>query len=631
LAGITARLFSERDASVLHSVDVIRVEHLKGVCIVKFYHNTIAENDEAHERKFSQTNQKAGCNISMNQRAEGQAVTLTGAEAVVEMLKAHGVEVLFGLCGDTSLPFYDALARLPHGMRHVLTRDERSAAYMADGYARVSGKVGVCEGPSGGGATYILPGLAEANESSVPVLCINSDISVAARGRYTLTELDQGALMRPVTKWNAVLDRAQDIPRVFRAAFNQMTTGRPGAAHIALPFDVQNGSVERADVWGDASLGRYPARRVAPDPYLVERAAQLLGDAAQPVFICGGGAVIAGAEEELLKLAERLSASVATTISGKGSISEEHPLSVGVVGSNGGTPETRGIVDQADLVVFIGCRAGSVTTERWRHPPPGKVKVIHLDVDPAVLGANYRVDLPLLGDAKLALAGLNETLATLRRPLEATVVQEAKEQKFAGFNALAWSNDKPIKPERVVAEVAQALDPDAMVVADAGTPCPYFSAYYQVRSTGRRFFSNRAHGALGYSMSAAIGAHFARPQVKCVSVMGDGSFGFTCGELETAVRHRLPITFIVISNSTYGWIKAGQKSGYGQRYFAVDFDPTDHAAVAAAFGVKGWRVTEPKDLAKVLKEALAQVGPSLVDIVCQPLHEAKAPVSEWVA
>ena len=567
---------------------------------------------------------------TMNKPDE-QAGTLTGAEAVVEMLKAHGVEILFGLCGDTSLPFYDALARLPHGMRHVLTRDERSAAYMADGYARTSGKVGVCEGPSGGGATYILPGLTEANESSVAVLCINSDISVAARGRYTLTALDQGALMKPVTKWNAVLDRPQDIPRVFRAAFNQMTTGRPGAVHIALPFDVQNGSVDRADVWGDPSLGLYPARRVAPDLSFVERAAQMLGDAAYPVFLCGGGVVIAGAEADLLKLAERLSAPVATTISGKGSISELHPLAVGVVGSNGGTPETRAILDQADLVVFVGCRAGSVTTERWRHPTPGKTKVIHLDVDAAVLGANYPVDAPLVGDAKLALAALNDSLGTVQRPLEATVVQNAKEQKFTRFRDLTMSDDKPIKPERVVAEVAQALDPDAIIVADAGTPCPYFSAYYQVRVTGRRFFSNRAHGALGYSLSAAVGAHLARPQVKCVAVMGDGSFGFTCGELETAVRYRLPITFIVISNGTYGWIKAGQKSGYGERYFAVDFDTTDHAAVAAAFGVKSWRVTEPKELGKVLKEAVAHGGPSLVDIVCQPLHEAKAPVSEWIA
>jgi acetolactate synthase-1/2/3 large subunit len=547
------------------------------------------------------------------------------------MLRLHGVEILFGLCGDTSLPFYDALARLPHGMRHVLARDERSAAYMADGYARVSGKVGVCEGPSGGGVTYILPGLAEANESSVPVLCINSDISVGARGRYTLTELDQGGLMRPVTKWNKVLDRAQDIPRVFRQAFNQMTTGRPGAAHIALPFDVQNGVVERSEVWGDSALGKYPARRVAPDPYCVERAAQILRDAARPVFICGGGVMMAEAESELCALAERVSAPVATTISGKGSISEDHSLAVGVVGSNGGTPETRAIVDEADLIIFVGCRAGSVTTERWRHPAPGKQKVIHVDVDANVLGANYRVDAPLVGDAKLALAALEQALVLFKRPLDAGSVQKAREEKFAKFFALAESDDQPIKPERVVAELTQALDADAIVAADAGTPCPYLGAFYPARRIGRRIFSNRAHGALGYSLPAAIGAHFAKPNVQCVSVMGDGSFGFACGELETAVRYKLPITFIVISNSTFGWIKAGQRSGYGQRYFGVDFNPVDHAAVAAAFGVKSRRVTDPQDLGKILKQAIEFSGPALVDVVCQPLHEAKAPVSEWIA
>ena len=567
----------------------------------------------------------------MTKPIEEQTDTLTGAEAAVEMLKAHGVEIIFGLCGDTSLPFYDALARLPHGMRHILARDERSAAYMADGYARVSGKVGVCEGPSGGGVTYILPGLAEANESSVPVLCINSDISVTARGRYTLTELNQGALMQPVTKWNMVIDHAQELPQIVRTAFKEMTTGRPGAAHIALPFDVQNGLVNRAEVWGDASFGRYPAERVAPEPTGVDRAAGLLHGATRPVFICGGGIVISGAENQLLTLAERLSAPVATTISGKGSINEEHPLAVGVVGSNGGTPETRSVVDQADLIIFAGCRAGSVTTERWRHPAPGKTSVIHIDVDPAVLGANYPVDVPLVGDAKLTLKMLNEMLAGVQRPLAGSRVESAKEQKFAKFQTLAESGDKPIKPERVVVELTRALAADAIVVADAGTPCPYLSAYYPVRCTGRHFFSNRAHGALGYSMAAAMGAHFARPKAKCVAVMGDGSFGFTCGELETAVRYRLPVTFIVISNASYGWIKAGQKSGYGRRYFSVDFAVTDHAAVAAAFGVKSWRVTEPHEVGKILQQALAHDGPSLVDIVCQPLEEAKAPVSEWIA
>ncbi len=554
---------------------------------------------------------------------------MTGAEAVVEMMRAHGVEVIFGLCGDTSLPLYDALAR-QGSIRHVLTRDERHAAYMADGYARVTGRVGVCEGPSGGGATYLLPGLAEANESSIPVLAINTDIAVSSRNKFTLTELDQRSLMKPLTKWNAVLDRAADIPRMFRAAFESMTSGRPGAAHLALPFDVQNGSVEDADVWADPSLGSFPSRRTGPDPFMVELAAKLLRSAKQPVFICGGGVVISRAESELLELAEKLSAPVATSISGKGSIDEQHALAAGVVGSNGGTPETRAVVDAADLVLFVGCRAGSVTTERWRHPAPGKARIIHIDVDPAVPGTNYRVDVPLIGDARLCLAALNEALEGFAG-LPKLSVEKAKGEKFEKFRALAESSETPIKPERVVAELSKALDGDAIVVADPGTPCPYLSAYYVVRGTGRRYFSNRAHGALGYALAASVGAHYGRPSVKAVAVMGDGSFGMCAGELETAVRLKLPITFLVISNATYGWIKAGQKAGYAERYFSVDFGVTDHAKVAAAFGVRSWRVTLPSELGPVLKNALSSAEPTLVDIVCQPLHEAQAPVSEWVA
>jgi acetolactate synthase I/II/III large subunit len=578
----------------------------------------------------------------MNKPAEPKAVsgaqqarTLSGAEAVVEMLRLHGVDTIFGLCGDTSLPLYDALARLPHGITHVLTRDERSAAYMADGYARVSGRVGICEGPSGGGATYILPGLVEANESSVPILAITTDVSVSARGRYTLTEVDQGALMRPLTKWNTVLDRSADIPRVIRAAFNRMTSGRPGAAHIALPFDVQNGPVAADDVWADPTFGAYPASRVAPERAQIEQAARLLRAAKRPVAICGGGVVIAGAEAALARLAERLSMAVATTVSGQGSIADDHPLAVGVVGSNGGTPETRAIVDAADLVLFIGCRAGSVTTERWRHPTPGTKRIVHLDVDPAVIGTNYRTDAALTGDARLALEALGDMLDDLaRRASESPTLdalRRARAEKFARFDALARSEEMPIRPERLVKALSEALDADAIVVADPGTPCPYLSAYYPVRGTGRRLFSNRAHGALGYALSAAAGAQFARPGAKCVAVMGDGSFGMCVGELETLLRFKLPLTCVVVSNAVYGWIKAGQRAGYQQRYYSVDFSPTDHAAVAAAYGVKSWRVTDPRGLEAVLRQAVAHPGPSLVDVVCQPLHEAQAPVSEWVA
>ena len=191
--------------------------------------------------------------------------------------------------------------------------------------------------------------------------------------------------------------------------------------------------------------------------------------------------------------------------------------------------------------------------------------------------------------------------------------------------------DSPILPERTIATLRRVLDDDAIVVGDPGTPCPYISAYYELRTAGRSLFSNRAHGALGYALSASVGAAVGAPGRKVVSLMGDGSFGFTCGELETVVRLRLPITFIVFSNAVYGWIKAGQKTKFGERYYSVDFDRTDHAAVASAFGVTSWRVEDPDDLENVLRKATAHAGPTLVDIISQPLQDANAPVSEWIA
>ncbi len=555
---------------------------------------------------------------------------MTGAEAMVRMLQLHGVKHIFGLCGDTSLPFYDALFRLDHGMQHILTRDERSAAYMADGYARVSGRVGVCEGPSGGGATYLLPGIVEANESSIPVLGITTDIATTSRGRYALTELDQEALYRPLTKRTEVIDRADKLPEAVRRAFRAMTTGRPGSAHLGLPFDVQNGQVAEASVWAEAELGLYPSRRARPEADAIQQAAIALASARLPMFVCGGGVVIANAEEELEALATLLGAPVATTVSGQGSLAEDHPLCLGVVGSNGGTVPTREALSQADLVVFVGCRAGSVTTERWRYPAPG-TRVIHIDADPMVIGANYQTEVAIAADAKLALQGLLDELKMVSQKDGAALVSAAKEKKFSEFRALAVKDDVPILPERIVAALQEILPRDATVVCDPGTPCPYFSAFYEFRESGRHFISNRAHGALGYSMAAAVGAHFGRPRTKTVSVMGDGSFGFTVGELETIVRLRVPILMVVISNSTYGWIKAGQKTGFGQRYFSVDFSRTDHARVAEAFGVKAFKVEKPESLKPALAAAAEHGGPALVDIIAQPLHEARAPVSEWVA
>lgn len=560
---------------------------------------------------------------------------LSGGEAMVRMLQAHDVRHVFGLCGDTSLPFYDALYRLDHGITHILTRDERHAGYMADAYARVTGRPGVCEGPSGGGATYILPGIVEANESCVPVLGITSDISVGGRGRYVLTELDQEALFRPLTKWNAVIDRADQLPRAVRRAFREMTTGRPGAVHLGLPFDVQKEPVDEADVWADEQFALCPALRTAAEAGAIDALVAALEKAERPLLIAGGGVVISGAMSALERLAEHFGMAVATTISGQGSIAEDHPLAVGVVGSNGGTPATRGLVDEADLVFFVGCRAGSVTTERWRHPRPGAVTVAHLDIDPAVIGANYPTGVALAGDVRLTLEAALHRAAhrggqePRRDP--GPSLRAALADKAERFEALARADDRPIVPERVIAALQAVLPDDAVIVADPGTPCPYFSAHYLQRKPGRHFISNRAHGALGYSLGAVVGAAVGRPKAKCVAVMGDGSFAMACGEMETIRRLGLPVTLIVISNGVFGWIKAGQRSGFDGRYFSVDFGESDHARIAEAFGLKAFRVEDPAELTATLKKAVNGGVPTLVDIVCQPLHEAAAPVSEWVA
>ena len=552
---------------------------------------------------------------------------------MVRMLDGYGVEHIFGLCGDTTLPLYDALHRLDHGIQHFLTRDERHAAYMADGYARVTGKPGVCEGPSGGGATYIAPGVVEANESSVPILAITTDVATTSAGRYPLTELDQVAMFRPLTKWNASLDDARRLPAMMRRAFREMTTGRPGAVHLALPFDTQKADVDEGEVWADAAHRGFPATRVMPDMADVSRAAQALLKATSAVAICGGGPVISGAFDEIQALARLLDLPIATTVSGQGAIAETDRHAVGVVGSNGGVPSTRSVVDEADLVFFIGCRAGSVTPERWRSPHQG-TRIIHLDSDPAVIGANYETDVGLVGDAKLTLAALVAELDRLGaspRHNGARRAEQAWREKLAAFRPLAESPERPMRPEAVIAALQASLDDTATIVADPGTPCPYVSAHYRWPKAGRHFITNRAHGALGFALSAAMGAHVGAPDRKTIALMGDGSFNFCCGEFETLVRYNVPVTSIVFSNATYGWIKAGQDAGFGQRYYNVDFGRTDHAAVARAFGVKAWTVEDPGELSAVLKDALAHDGPTLVDVISQPLHEAAAPVSEWVA
>jgi len=555
---------------------------------------------------------------------------LSGAEGLVKLLDQHEVKYIFGLCGDTSLPFYDALYRLNHSIKHVLTRDERSASYMADAYARVTGKVGVCEGPSGGGATYIIPGIVEANESSISVISITSDVPTTSIGHFPLTELNQKELFKPLTKWNEILNNPKKLGDNIRKAFKMSTSGRPGACHLSFPFDVQTAEISGEDIWVNEKYCKFPSDPIKPDPKKIDLIAKEISKARNPIIICGGAIKNSFAEKELKKLVEKLNIVLATSVTGKGTLEDSHPNCLGVVGSNGGSLYTREVLKKSDLVIFIGCRAGSVTTEKWQYPS-SKSKIIHIDIDPQVIGANYKTYISLVADAKKSLIELNKKIKKNNFNGD-KIIKITKKKKFFEFNKLCKEEKGLIKPERIVKEINSVMPDNTYIVVDPGTPCPYFSAYYNFKKSGRYFVTNRAHGALGYALPASIGVQIARPKNKVVSVMGDGSFGFAVGELETAKRLSLPIIFVVISNSVYGWIKAGQKSSFNKRYYSVDFSRTDHAKVASSYGIKTWTVKKPNELKKIISEAIKyKKGPCLIDIICQPLEEAKAPVSEWIA
>ena len=558
---------------------------------------------------------------------------MNGGQALVGVLEQLGVSTIFGLCGDTSLPWYEALAA-SRQIRHILTRDERSAAFMADAYARLSGRVGVCEGPSGGGATYILPGVAEANESSVPMVCMTSDIATTERGKGTLTDLDQAALFAPVTKRVFSPRTPKDLPRMTRAAFRAASSGSLGACQIALPLDTQAGSVPGSAVHGDAGYSRYPATRVAPRPHEVRAVARELAGSRRPLIVAGAGVVRSGAWNELGQLARTLGAFVATSISGKGSIAETDPLSLGVIGSNGGLPWRHDLVRRADVVFYVGCGTGSVTTEKWTLPPPDHARILQLDTNPDVLGRSYPLAAGMRADALEGLTALTSVVYALGAggprldPAEIEAGRRAHEAQVAELFA---SDERPIRPERFLAELLPRLPKRAIILADPGTPCPYFSAYWRLPRAGRWFASPRAFGALGYALPAVVGAWYARPDAgRVIGVMGDGSFGISAGELETLVRLDLPVTLIVCNNAGYGWIKAGQKSR-GSGYFSVDFQDSDHAAIARAYGLRARRVEDPAELGVGIEEALTAPGPFLLDVVTQPLEEANAPVSKWIA
>ncbi len=563
----------------------------------------------------------------------GNNMRFSGGQLVVEMLKAYGVRYVFGVPGDTGLSFYDALCQAQGEITHVLARDERSAAFMADVYARVSFRPGVCEGPSGAGATYLASGLGEPHASSIPVIALTSDTPVSLEDRNVLTTLDQPALFAPITKWSTLAKQANRIPDIFRQAFRVATSGRAGSVQIALPMDVLAEQVDALPLHAEKPCQVYPAYRTRPDPAAVEEAADLLLQADQPVIVAGGGAVTSGAWAELTALAEALGAPVGTSICGKGAIAEDHPLSMGVVGSNGRRPYANSVLRAADLILYVGCKTDSVTTAGWTLPPSTTDQaILHLDVDATEIGRNYPTAVGLVGDAKLGLADLlgavqSRNPSPKNNPLDALSDEIA--DFWADFEAKAAATTVPIKPQRVIQALDRLLPQDSVIVADAGTPTPFTAAYLR-SPAGRRVIIPRGYGGLGYAIPGVLGAKLARPQAAVVGLMGDGSFGMSAGELETVGRMGLPVVIIQFNNACFGWIKVSQDLLCDGRCFGVEFSAdTDHAAIARGFGLRGVRVERPEEVEPTLREALYADRPTFIDIVTESESTELPPVEKF--
>jgi acetolactate synthase-1/2/3 large subunit len=562
---------------------------------------------------------------------------MNGAQALVQMLIAYETQVLFGLPGDTSIDFYDALRAESNHIRHIMARDERSAGFMADVYARLNGKPGICEGPSGAGASYLLPAVVEAHGSSVAMIALTTDNPLNYEAQGALTDLDQQRIYRSVTKWTALVKSADVLPRFVRRAFRLATSGRPGAVHLCLPKNVLGEEiVSSVHMHAEKDCVTWPSHRTRPEPKAVSRAARVLCDAERPIIVAGGGVVSSGAFEELGAISKLLNAPVVTTINGKGAMAETHALCLGVIGANGGRPYAAQAVQEADLVLFVGTKANYVNTDTWQLPslenPPA---ILQIDVDPSELGNTYPIDVGLCGDARLALSDLREALEDIRQspPDRDSWLAGIMRDKAAWRAQIESSVANPsggISSRRVIQELARSLSEEAILVSDPGTTTPFVSAEFELHQPGRRVVIPRAQGGLGYAIPGVVGARLAEPDLPIVGLFGDGSFAMSAGDLATVVRVGGPTVLILFNNSCYGWIKTLQDIHHAGRYFSVDFpEAISYVDIARGFGLRAAQINEPDEIGPAVRKALRVGEPSFFEVVIPPQYEEIPPVAPW--
>lgn len=562
---------------------------------------------------------------------------MKATKVILEMLKEYNVKYVFGLPGETTIPLYIEWNDFPE-IKHILARDERSASFMADAYARSSFSPGICEGPSVG-STHLIPGVAEAYKASVPMIVFTTDIPLHFEKRNMLTGLDQTALYAGITKETITITKADEIPNIIRRAFRLATTGRPGPVHIRIPMDIFKCDVENPKIYAQKCFASYPGHRPAAEMRKIKETAELLSNAEKPVIICGQGVLYSQAWEEVTELAELLGIPVGTTMTGKGSIAETHPLSIGVIGSRGGTSFSNKIVEEADLIFYIGCNTDSASTAEWTLPAvDADIKIIHLDISEAEVGNVYHTDIELIGDVKATLAEIIKVIRGIiknkryeKMPRIKHILESYKEYS-EHIEKIVRANEKPVHPLLFIKELSKIIPEEHIIVADAGVGAIYASAFYKVRKAGRSVIFNYSLGALGYAIPASVGCYYARPEGCVVALTGDGSFGFAAGEFETISRIGGNIKIILFNNGCYGWIKASIEFSYGSRYvnFSTNFKEIDYQKIAEGFGLRSFKVEDVEGLREALCKAFKVKEPAFIELKTKSENELVPPVPSWV-
>ncbi len=551
----------------------------------------------------------------------------TGARTLIEALQREGVDTIFGYPGGVVLPIYDEL--YDSSIRHILVRHEQAAAHAADGYARASGRVGVCLATSGPGACNLVTGIATAYMDSIPIVALTGQVPTALLGNDAFQESDITGITMPITKHNYLVKNAADIDRVVKEAFYIAGTGRPGPVLIDLPKDVSMGEVDEASSPPPAISLRGYQPTYEGHVRQIDKAVDLIAEAERPLVYAGGGVILSGASAELREFIETAAIPVTTTLMGLGAIPGDHPLNLGMLGMHG-TAAANFAVTECDLLVAIGVRFDDRVTGKIEAFAPN-ARIIHIDIDPAEIGKNKKVDVPIVGDVGRVLRAM---LARMKKRGDtANWVNRAAAWK-AQFPP-SYRDDDRLRPQYVIQQLSDLMKGEGIVTSEVGQNQMWTALYYCFRKP-RSWITSGGLGTMGYGFPAAIGAHFARPDETVVDVAGDGSFQMNIQELATVAHNNIPVKVVILNNMYLGMVRQWQELFYDRRYAYTELSPVDFVKVANAYGVEGIRVEEKADVRGALETALSHDGPFVLDFRIEreenvfPMVPAGAAINEMI-